>query len=130
MATKKTKLNKFVCVKDCFHKDRRWTAHSKRLMYSTEEKVTHFKNLSSLDDEEKYIHEEDERLGKIKNFLVSMDVNDDEQWTKDGLPRVDIVEENTDLDTDRGEISKAFAGFTRDSGIKPLSGQAPDAFLG
>ena len=120
------KLNKFKCVTACFYDDRLWTPRDKKLLYSTEKEIPHFKNLSLLDKDEKVVSEGEDKLAQIKSVLMGMDIKDDEQWTKDGLPQVRFVEKSAGFDTNRGEITRAFSGFTRDSEITPLSGQQPD----
>ncbi len=123
------KLNKFRCINTCTYDNRLWTAFEKRLMFSKAESVPHFENISSLDKEDKMLLEEQDRLDKIKAVLIALDREDDELWTKDGLPQVKAVEESAELDTSRGEITKSFPGFTRESDIAPISGVKPDAFL-
>ncbi len=128
MATegKKTKLNAFKCINDCFYGNRRWSPTDKRLMYSDKKEVPHFKNMSVMNDLEKEGLDEGNRLDRIKAFLISMDRENDEMWTQDGLPAVKVVEENTKLDTSRGEITRAFLGFTRDSEVGTMAKTQPD----
>jgi len=123
------KLNKFVCTEETFFQNRHWVPGSKKLMYSEKTKVPHFKNISGMGKEEKSMYETGDKLEQIRLFLISMDPNDDEQWTRDGLPQVRFVEKSMNIDTNRGEISKAFSGFTRDSDISTMAGKVPDAFL-
>lgn len=51
---------------------------------------------------------------KLKEALASLDVNNDNHWTSDGLPRVDTVKFlSGDQSLDRLTISSAFPLFTR-----------------
>ena len=51
----------------------------------------------------------------IKTALKQMNYDDDEQWTKDGLPLVQVIEKKTNLDTNRAEIEQTWPDFNRDT---------------
>lgn len=61
---------------------------------------------------------------KIKEALEQMDVLDDSQWTQEGAPRVEIVEEMIGAKTTRSEIIAAAPKFSRTN--RDLTEGTPD----
>lgn len=51
----------------------------------------------------------------IKEALQQLDVDNDEQWTADGLPKVDVVSELVDETVTRKDIIDAAPQFTREN---------------
>lgn len=65
---------------------------------------------------------------KIKDALAKLDVNNDNHWTSDGLPKVDTVKMLAgDQTLDRAAITKADPSFNRDAAKAATAGTAGSA---
>lgn len=53
----------------------------------------------------------------IKNALLKLDPANDDHWTDDGLPRIDVVTEFAGKSVKRAEINKAFPNFSRQDSV-------------
>lgn len=61
----------------------------------------------------------------ISEALATLDVENDEQWTADGLPKVDVVADLVDNDKlKRADILDAAPDFNRESTTKPDDSEA------
>lgn len=66
-------------------------------------------------------------MSDIKDALKKLDVNNDDHWSKGGMPLVDVVSHFHGSVLTRAEISEAWPGFTRDvarEGEQPPSAPA------
>lgn len=64
---------------------------------------------------------------EIKEALAQLDVLDDDQWTTDGLPRVEVVEKILGRSTSRADITNADPGFNRSTATsQPETSQSLD----
>lgn len=61
----------------------------------------------------------------LYDALKGLDVSDDNAWTADGLPRVEVVSRLIGEPITRGDLSKAFPGFTRTSPVLAIQAE-PD----
>lgn len=57
---------------------------------------------------------------KILEALAQLDTLDDDQWTQDGAPKVDVVSELVGMIVTRSEIISAAPKFTRDNPVTDL----------
>lgn len=52
-------------------------------------------------------------LDKIKEALAKLDVNNDDHWTGDGLPRLDVMKDLLGEAVTRADVTSAVKGFSR-----------------
>ena len=64
-------------------------------------------------------------MSDIKAALESLDAGNDDHWTSDGLPRVDVVEELVGSDVTRADLKKAAPEFTRTAPNLPGADSVP-----
>ena len=50
---------------------------------------------------------------KIRDALENLDVNNDDHWTAEGMPRLDVVKDAVGTAVSRADITAAAKGFTR-----------------
>lgn len=69
-------------------------------------------------------------IGKLREVLMLLEPDNDDHWTADGLPRVEVVEQLAgDSTIDRSGINEAAAGFSRGNMVfkaDPTSGGAQE----
>lgn len=52
-------------------------------------------------------------LDQIKEALLKLDPNNDDHWTREGVPRLDVMKELLGADVSRADITQASSSFTR-----------------
>ena len=121
-------MKSFVCIKKCYYGERLWVPEENKVLRAEESPSKYFVEFSpdqAYDEEVDTIDPKVVVKTQIRDVLKKFNTDDKSFWTANGKPSAKKASEMLGFEVTRKELDKAWPGYTRDSGIKPLYKKAP-----